>query len=223
MLIFLHQAYPESLSILVPDIKCNLLHFATQEEVDKIAKLEYLRDQCPQLIHMKDHEGDTPLHDFLRSCYNKVDLETVKVLCDGDESVVRDKCTPSGINRRSFDSLPLHLLIDYRSLVSELSVEADCFRFFLRLYPSSVGIQNRRSKSPYDLAVEKHLKQYFIRLLLVNDPTIDPVERKDLNFEARREGMFLAFRALSTTPEPTIWAQLRYENVNLLARVMSYL
>jgi hypothetical protein len=49
------------------------------------------------------------------------------------------------------------------------------------------------------------------------------VQRRDLNFEARREGMFLAFRALSTTLEPTIWTQLRYEDVDLLTHVMSYL
>jgi hypothetical protein len=223
MLIFLHQAYPESLSILNPD-KCNLLHLAIDEENDRIAKLEYLCYQCPQLIHKKDDEGVTPLHDFLRSCHNKVDFKAVKFLCDADETVVRDKCTPSFKEEEdNFDCLPLHLLIYYRSVVSDLSDEADCFRLFLRLHPSSAGMKDRRLKSPYDLAVEKNLKPYFIRLLLANDPTIDPVKRKDLNFEARREGMFLAFRALSTTLEPTIWAQLRYENVNLLARVISYL
>jgi hypothetical protein len=173
---------------------------------------------------MKDDEGVTPLHDFLRTCYEKVDFKTVKVLCDADETVVRDKCTPSFKEEEdNFGSLPLHLLIDHKCVVSELSDEADCLRLFLRLYPSSAGIRNRCLKSPYDLAVEKNLKQYFIRLLLANDPTIDPVQRRDLNFEARREGMFLAFRALSTTLEPTIWTQLRYEDVILLARVMSYL
>jgi hypothetical protein len=84
-------------------------------------------------------------------------------------------------------------------------------------------MKDGQSKSPYDLAVVKNLNKSFIRLLLANDPTIDPVKRKNLNFEARREGMFLAFVALSTTLEPTIWAQLRFENVELLARVILYL
>jgi hypothetical protein len=220
MLIFLHKAYPESISILVPNDKFNLLHFAIDKEVDIIAKLEYLCEQCPQLTHMKDNYGETPLHAFLYLCHNKLDLKVVKVFCDADETVVRDKCTPSDID---FDSIPLHLLISYRSLPSEVSDEADCFRLFLRLYSSSAGIKNGHLKSPYDLAVTKNLNHYFLRLLLASDPTIDPVKLKDLNFEARREGMFLAFRALSSTVKPTIWAKLRYENVNLLARVLSYL
>jgi hypothetical protein len=36
-----------------------------------------------------------------------------------------------------------------------------------------------------------------IKLLINADPTIDTVERHDLNFDARRDGMFIAFRALS--------------------------
>jgi hypothetical protein len=59
--------------------------------------------------------------------------------------------------------------------------------------------------------------------LLSADPTIDPVERHNLNFAARRDGMFLAFRALSTNVNPTIWAKIRYEDKDLLAHVISYL
>jgi hypothetical protein len=158
MLAFLHEAYPESLSVLVPNDESNLLHFATKANVDKVAKMQYLCDQCPQLIHMKNNEGYTPLHDFLRRKTAKA-LETVNVLCNADETVLMDKCTPSNIDHANFDSLPLHRLISlsssyryHRSLVSD---EADCFRLFLRLYPSSAGMQNGRSKSPYDLAVTK--------------------------------------------------------------------
>jgi hypothetical protein len=172
---------------------------------------------------MRANEGSTALHRVLFK-YHKLDSEAVNTLCNVDETAVMDKFTPSDIDDANFNSLPLHRLIYYcRSLISEVSDEADCLRLFLRLYPSSAGIKNGRSDSPYDLAVKKNLNQYFIRLLLANDPTIDPVKMKNLNFEARREGMFLAFRALSTIIKPTIWAKLRYENVELLAHVMCYL
>jgi hypothetical protein len=223
MLKFLCEAYPESLFTLVLVYERNLLHMAlydTENHSDVVVKkVKYLCEQCPQLIHMKDIDGDTPLHGALCSDQS----EAVRILLDIDESVVRDKCTPSNTDDEDFDRLPLHLLINHRSLTSKLTVEADCFRLFLRLFPASAGIKDGHSQSPYDLAVSKNLNKYFIRLLLANDPTIDPAKRKDLNFEARREGMFLAFRALSTTIEPTIWAQLRYKKVELLACVMSYL
>lgn len=226
ILTFLHKAYPDSIFMLATNCESNLLHLALDDTVfsskAKIAKLQYLCDQCPQLIHMKNSEGKTALHHTLQ-CHDELDLEAVKTLCKADETAVRDRCSPSDIDDDDFDCLPLHLLIQDRPLVSEVSDEADCFRLFLRLYPSSAGMKNGQSKSPYVLAVNNNLKQYFIRLLLANDPTINPVRRKYLNFEARREGMFLAFVALSTTLEPTIWAKLRYENVELLARVISYL
>jgi hypothetical protein len=144
-------------------------------------------------------------------------------LCNADETVVRDKLALSDINDPRFQQLPLHLLITYKPLRSEISEEADCFRLFLRLYPASAGIKDGHLRSPYDLAVSRSLSVYFIRLLLNSDLTIDPVRRQNLNFDARRDGMFLAFRALTGNFEPTIWAKIRYEGRDLLSRVISYL
>jgi hypothetical protein len=104
-----------------------------------------------------------------------------------------------------------------------VSDEADCFRLFLRLYPALAGIKNGRGRRPYDLAVKLNLSVYFIRLLLVADPTIAPKKRRKLNFEARKEAMFLAFRALSTNIGATIWAKIRYQDKAFLEHVISYL
>jgi hypothetical protein len=49
------------------------------------------------------------------------------------------------------------------------------------------------------------------------------MKRRNLNFAARRDGMFLACRALSTNLKPSIWSTIRYEDKDFLARVMSYL
>jgi hypothetical protein len=76
--------------------------------------------------------------------------------------------------------------------------------------------------SPYGIAISNDLSAYFLRLLLAADPTIDPVRRYDLNFAARRQGMFLAFRALSSNAEPSVWSKMLLR-VDLLQHVISYL
>jgi hypothetical protein len=107
--------------------------------------------------------------------------------------------------------------------MSELSDEADCCRFLLRIYPAAAGILDSHLRSPYDIAVLINLPVFVLRMLLSADPTIDPVRRQDLNFEARRQGMFLSFRALSSDVEPTIWAKMRLKGRDLLQHVISYL
>jgi hypothetical protein len=234
VLTLLHKAYPESISIVTHLKGFNLLHLTLEDNcslpstinpANKSARLTYLYDQCPQLVHAKNNYGFTPLHRVLWLNSQKLDMKAVKFLCDADETIVRGKCTPSNINDTNFESLPLHLLVKHRSkfLNSELSDEADCFRLLLRIYPASAGIRDGHLKSPYDLAVSEHLSDYFIRILLAADPTIDQIKRKNLNFKARREGMFLAFRALPGKVQPTIWSKIRYEGIELLAYVMSYL
>jgi hypothetical protein len=109
----------------------------------------------------------------------------------------------------------------------EVSSKGDCFRLLLSLYPTAAGIKDDHSRSAYDMAVFMNLSAYFIRLLLVADPTIDPVIIYDLKFAARKQGMFLvvslAFRALSSNIEPTIWAKIRLKERDLLEHAICYL
>jgi hypothetical protein len=186
-------------------------------------KLQYLCDHLPPtFIHQKNNQGSTPLHHTLVGRYG-FDMKTVICLCNADVTVVRDKCPALYYDIDSENGrLPLHLLIS-QSRPLELSVEGDCFRLFLRLYPAAASFEDGVCFSLYKTAVLQKVSTYFIRLLLAADPTIDPVKRKDLNFEARKEGMFLAYRALSPDSEPTIWAKIRYKDKNLLSRVISYL
>jgi hypothetical protein len=226
---FLLNAYPESLTMVLGQGNAaagfTLLHSAMQNKSDVTdvkAMVEYLCNLCPALIHMKNSEGYTPLHDTLR-LKGKFDIEAVRLLCNTDATVVKDKCTPTDITLLHSLQLPLHLLIASRPPMKEVSDEGDCFRLFLQLYPASAGVKDGRLRSPYDLAVSTGLSVYFIRLLLNADPTIDPVRRHKLNYAARREGLFLAFRALCSSVEPTILAKLRHEKRDLLKRVISYL
>jgi hypothetical protein len=226
---FLLNAYPESLTMVADQGSSatgfTLLHLAMENKSDATdvkAMVEYLCNSCPALIHMKCSQGYTPLHDVLR-LRGKLNIEAVRLLCNTDATVVRDKCSPTDITLLHSLQLPLHLLIASRPPMKEVSDEGDCFRLFLQLYPASAGVKDGRLRSPYDLAVSTGLSVYFIRLLLNADPTIDPVRRHKLNYAARREGLFLAFRALCSSVEPTILAKLRHEKRDLLKRVISYL
>jgi hypothetical protein len=222
---FLHKIYPESISILGFYEK-SLLHEATYDNTsdiaDVIGKVQYLCDQCPAMIHLKNSQGITALHNLLTSDA-RLSFECVRTLCDIDATVVKDKCTPSNISSPPSGMLPLHLLIERHSPIAEVSDEGDCLRLLLSLYPAAAGIEDDHLPSPYDMAVLKNLSAYFLRLLLAADPTIDPVRRHDLNFAARRQGMFLAFRAISSDLEATIWSKLRLKGRDLLRHVISYL
>jgi hypothetical protein len=203
-----------------------LLHVAAHENIedtaDMIGKVQYICDQCPALTHLKDDDGNSALHNLL-AIRVSLSFDCVKVLCDKDATVVKGKRTPSDITSLTSGMLPLHLLIECQSPISEVSDKGDCLRLLLSLYPAAAGIKDDHSRTPYDMAVSNDLSACFIRLLLAADPSIDPVRRHDLNFKARRQGMFLAFRALSSNVEPTIWVKMRLKGRDLLQHVISYL
>jgi ankyrin repeat protein len=156
------------------------------------AKVRYICDQCPVLIHLKDKDGETALHSAIIND-TRLNFKSIKTLCDIDATVVRGKITPNDITEINSGKLPLHSLIECRSLMTRVSDEGDFFRLLLRFHPATAGIKDDHSRIPYDIAVANNLSTYFLRLLLSADPTIDPVQRHNLNFQVRRQGMFLAF------------------------------
>jgi hypothetical protein len=83
-----------------------------------------------------------------------------------------------------------------------VSAQSDIFRLILRLYPAAVGVRDNQDRNAYDLAVldgaNDNIDVYFVRMILNTDRTIAPERRLDLNFEARREALFLSYRALSS-------------------------
>jgi hypothetical protein len=234
---FLLKACPESVCIL-GDMEESLLHlaFETKDFTNRREKVEYLCHHYPNLIPQKNKYGHTPLQSTL-IWGSLFDFKSITCICNVDESVLKDICIPnfdidsSMDNMDRYEQLPLHLLtarMRGNPPISELSDEGDCFRLFLRMYPASAGFKNRHNCSPYNLANSwiyrsEKLSVYFRRLLLAADPTIDPMERRNLNYAARRDGMFLAFKALSVNGDPTIWSNLKHKGNDLLARVLAYL
>jgi hypothetical protein len=224
----IHKEYPESISILGYNEK-SLLNMAIGDDISNIAdrmlKVRYLCDQFPALIQLK-FRSFTPLHWAFMD--RRFSFKIVKILCDADidRTVIRQKGTPPDTERwllKHSGKLPLHFSIQGLPEMSEVSDEGDCFRLLLNLCPAAAGIKDNNSQSPYDIAVSRNMSTYYIRLLLHADPSIDPVKRGKLNFTVRREGMFLAFRALSRNIEPSIWSKIRYEDIDLLKHIITYL
>jgi ankyrin repeat protein len=211
---------------MLTDENRSLLHYIVADVYNSVAvkeaKLQYLCSQCPVLINLKDDEGMTPLHYALT--VENFSIELVKTLCDADRTVVRERCSPSDLSEPHSGQLPLHLftLLNCSSQTSEISVTGDCFRLLLNRYPAAAGIKDNHLNSPYDIATSRNLSTYFIRLLVRADPSINPEQRRNLNFESRRELMFLAFRAMSSNVEPTIWTKLSLKS-DLIQCVISYL
>ena len=97
----------------------------------------------------------------------------------------------------------------------------------LHQYPEATGIVGGvgiyKKKTPYQLAVDKYLPSYYLRLLLRAAPNLNPVELHRLNYEERRMAIFLAFRARTSATEPPLLARLRFEKMDLVKHVISFL
>jgi hypothetical protein len=115
----------------------------------------------------------------------------------------------------------MHLLVlrNMNALTSSISIEADIFCYLLNLYPDAIRIRGGDNGiSPYYFAVTSKMSVYFIRYLLNAERTIELEKRCKLNYAARREAMFLSYRAVSSTKQPSILIQLRHQNLDLLVK-----
>jgi hypothetical protein len=121
-----------------------LLHLPVSEESNNIAdvkaKIQYLVNQCPALIHLWNVEGDNndgdychyqAVHCALIRRKVRFNFECLKILCDVDETILREGFVDC--SQMIFDKLPLHLFIQCNKQISEVSDEGDCFRLPLRL------------------------------------------------------------------------------------------
>jgi hypothetical protein len=199
----------------------NLLHMVLNddrlEKAPANAKVQYLCDHHPDLLQMVDNRGRIPI-----SLLSHCDLKSIKIMCEKDNTIVKHVCHSQDIDLDRKLPLHYHLIYGISPFFSNVSNRADCFRYLLGLYPAAAGIKDGRNRSPYDYAVG-YLDVYFVRLLLNADHAIEPEGRRHLNYAARREAMFLAFRALSSNYNPSIWVKLRYESRDSLVHTISYL
>ena len=221
----------------------NLVHLVLCEHrCDEVAqtKVKFLCAQHPDMLFHRAYRG-TPLHRALLSAtttsrYPKLGsaamIPMVRLLCEigGGSSLV----TIPTISINAGDScngwLPHHYYINhfFGVLNSSLFSEAtNLFHLMLQRYPEAAGIEagngvNYR-KSPYQLAVDKNLDTYYLRLLLRAAPDHNPTELHRLNYAERRMAMFLSFRAVSEASKPLLLSKLRNQNMDLVRHVVSFL
>jgi hypothetical protein len=186
VLILLHEAYPESLSVLMTHDEETLLHLAFSDESEYTSnKVQYLYDKCPALIHQKNNDGASPLHS------SGLDFKSMICICNADATALKDKYTLTdsnevGIWAGSLCTFFKRIRIqDLLQRVYACSKKIRVIRCSGLISPASAGIKNSHLRSPYDLVVSKNLSVYFIRMLLSADPIIDPLRRHDLNFSTR--------------------------------------
>lgn len=214
--------HPEAFLAVTTD-GSNLLHMALSIGCDLISlttKVQYLCKICPELLHMRNADGMTPFISFL---IGPVNLEIIKIMCEADGTVVRERCISTGYYNNYF---PLEILIrnaDVDDRTCDILTFGECYRYLLNLYPAALSIEERDLNCVVDdlhkIAENRQESQNSIRLLL----NFESPKRRDLNYAARKEGMFLAFRALTSDVNPSLWVKLRHENRDLLIHTVSYL
>ena len=229
---FLLSLYPESASMVTTVGLNNLLHLNDKDSITSVmeAKVRFLCSRYPAMMLQRNSDGKTPLH----AAISLANIPAVHILCEagGQELVRLPIAHPTDANDINNGWLPLHTLIAWNAELlrdSLLSKGADCFRMMLRLYPEAAGIEGGVGavfrKTPYQIAVDSNvgLPPYYLRLLLRAAPNLDLAELHRLNYEERRMAMFLAFRAVSSQPEPLLMARLRFAKKDLVKHVISFL
>ncbi len=224
---FLLGLYPEAASV-VTSSRQNLLHLAAGDsDSSRAVKVPFLCSRYPAMIQQRNSSGSLPVHGMQN--YN-----TALALYEagGIEQFKTPFAHPTDATHSLNGYLPLHFFLSFQSNSpmtnsSAISETADMFRWLLRLYPEAAGIEGGMGsfkKTPYQLAVDRKLPDYFLRLLLRAAPTLNPAELHRLNYAERRMAMFLAFRAVAATMmEAPLLARLRGENKDLVQRVVSFL
>ena len=226
---FLLGVYPQAASA-VTSVEENLLHLAVGDKDPSraVSKVQYLCARYPAMIQQKNNNGNIPVHAVAARRY-----EAMLALYEagGAEQFKMPIAHPTDANYALNGFLPLHLfMIDLslkRKVVSHgtISVTTDMFRWLLHLYPEAAGIDAsaQYKKTPYQMAVDYKLPDYYLRLLLRAAPTLNPAELHRLNYEERRGAMFLAFKAISRTLQAPLLVRLRGESKDLVQRVVSFL
>jgi hypothetical protein len=231
---FLLGLNSESASVLASAGR-NLLAFAVgdADSFRATRKVQYLCSRYPAMVLQRCKSGEIPVH-LARSSTNYKILPALHE-AGGIEQFKTPIAHPTQATHTLNGYLPLHLFIknrfpngdgDFRHMPLPLSEVAGMLRWLLRLYPGAAGIEGgvgARRRTPYQLAVDKNLPDYYLRLLLRAAPTLDPAELHRLNYAERRMAMFLAFKATAATTKAPLLARLRGESKDLVQRVVSFL
>jgi hypothetical protein len=203
----------------------NLLHMALNDANEDRgpvnAKVQLLCDKCPGLLYMENDQNMTPFQ--YGCCYNVRDLKNLKIMYEADNSIVSERIVSiDGSDDSNNQLLPIELICKFNSDIDNgfSSADSDVIPIFCFLLLCQAPTD---TELLYDWAVRRQEPDSIKRLILNYDRTFQPDTRRHLNRKARMEGMFLAFRALSTDLQPSIWIKLRHESIDLLMHTITFL
>jgi hypothetical protein len=201
--------------------------FEGQEQI-----YDFLRSICrahPEMLHQRDKAGMIPLHIVFLNCNmgSKLDYDIIRIMCEADSSIIATKIESPQFDGQNTDAdfafegcdgySPLKfLVIEFSDDIVPSHLRT--LKMLLRLCPEAV--------QTLDVQDHSHLKEQnpiYRRLILNAYPSADLDEYHRLNWEARRMAMFLSYRAVSRNPQPTIFSRLRFENKDLVRKVVSFL
>jgi hypothetical protein len=139
-------------------------------------------DQYPEAALLKDPLlGRTVLHAAATRIYRVKDLEVVYT---SNPSAIKETTTGG--------DLPLHYFVR-SSLCPELERKlreaSEDLRWFLRLFPGSAAVQNKKGETPYSIYCSLHRhdpNDDLIRLFLMACPHLDPSRLREINYQKRR-------------------------------------
>jgi len=105
-----------------------------------------------------------------------------------------------------------------------LSDEAKSLRFLLKAYPQGASHANNAGRTPYSFCLPAHA--YARRLLLIAAPALDPVKLHRVNYEARRQVLFMAFSAVGEGGNECILMKIKNHRdgtINVVRLISSFL
>jgi hypothetical protein len=118
--------------------------------------------------------------------------------------------------------LPIHLLC--LNFEADQSRYTDVLSFLVRHHPEGVSTLNNEGDSAYSkLCSSLPDPIYAHRLMLRVNPDLDRATYLRMNYEARRQAMFLLFSAVSINVKLKMLRRLKISNVELVKVVLSYL
>jgi hypothetical protein len=196
------DAYPKALH-KEANVQRNLLTLSLHARGSPTALVKYLLQRSPSLVCIVDSQGYLPLHEATRLG----NLNCLALIYTAYPEAIQMTCN---------DTLPLHIAID---LPYYPSTNMGIIRFLLKQYPGGVqaqspppattaaaaddfheGVENEEGLGTvYELSGVLGVDDYIVRLLLQACPDADPERAKELNYEARKPLMFLAFAARTDT------------------------
>ncbi len=117
--------------------------------------------------------------------------------------------------------LPIHCLLIHGTFINQTDLATDKLRFILSKCPDCVDIPDYKTTNAYGYSLSK--PSFVQRLILNAKPDMDRQLYRELNFSARRMGMFLGFKAKTADNKPCFFEKMQGKNFDTFRVIISFL